>query len=103
MAGSAITACIAMIETAVPFFEKLGVPIALAAVALWMALKSNQGRVNDLSNALKAREDDLQKANEHRIAMLTTLQEMSAAIKDQTTRTETKFDALLHAIERKQP
>ena len=103
MAGSAITACIAMIESAVPFIEKLGVPIALAAVALWLAVKSNQGRVNDLSNALKAREDEIQKANEHRIATLTTLQEMSAAIIDQTNRTEKKFDALLHAIERKQP
>jgi gamma-glutamyl phosphate reductase len=70
---------------------------------LWLAVKSNQGRVNDLSNALKAREDEIKNANEHRIAMLTTLQQMSAAIIDQTTRTEIKLDALLHAIERKQP
>jgi hypothetical protein len=103
MAGSAITACIAMIESAVPFIEKLGIPVSLATVALYLWFKSTQGRVSDLSSALKAREDEIQKANEHRIAMLTTLQQMSAAIIDQTTRTEIKLDALLHAIERKQP
>ena len=103
MLGSAVTAGLALIETAAPMIEKLGVPVALASVALWLAVKSNQGRVNDLSSALKLREDDLKQANEHRLSMLTTLQEMSAAIKDQTTRTETKFDALLHAIERRQP
>jgi hypothetical protein len=103
MAGSAITACIAMIESAVPFIEKLGIPVSLATVALYLWFKSTQGRVSDLSSALKAREDEIQKANEHRIATLTTLQEMSEAIKDQTTRTESKFDALLHAIAMKQP
>jgi hypothetical protein len=103
MAGSAITACIAMIESAVPFIEKLGIPVSLAAVALYLWFKSTQGRVSDLSSALKAREDEIYKWNEHRIATLNTLQEMSAAITDQTTRTEIKLDALLHAIERKQP
>ena len=103
MFGSAVTAGVAMIDQAIPLIEKLGVPIALAAVALWLAVKSNQGRVNDLSSALKAREEDIKTANDHRISMLNTLQDMSSAIKDQTVRTESKFDALLHAIERKQP
>ena len=100
MMGSAITAGISMIETAAPFIEKLGLPIALAVAALWLAVKSNQGRIADKDGVIAMLLDEIKSANSYRGETLDVLKSLDSKTEAQTKIIEANQTAIIRALEK---